>query len=329
MIYVKSFALNEKVNINRVLGVYSQDKEGPLLLITAGIHGNEPSGIFAMIKILNCLKFEQIPIKGKLIGLAGNLAALNTSSRYIYEDMNRMFYDERFKNFSTQEICCNVEEIEVKALLEEFEKLEKEKFTKRYFLDCHTTSSESQPFACVFKGKGNYEFAEKFPIHTIHGLGSELKGTWAKYLIENGYTGFTFEAGQHQDLSSIENQEAAIWLALVESGCIKKEDLPNYEHSYEILAKNTVEGKKVFDVIEHYRITSGEEFEMNHGFVNFQQIEKGTLLAKNKKGKIFSRESGRILMPLYQKLGEDGYFIIKEHDKAFLQEERYKIYSHK
>ena len=42
------------------------------------------------------------------------------------------------------------------------------------------------------------------------------------------------------------------------------------------------------------------------------KVKKGELIAKDKNGDIFSPANGRILMPLYQKQGEDGFFIIKE-----------------
>jgi succinylglutamate desuccinylase len=48
------------------------------------------------------------------------------------------------------------------------------------------------------------------------------------------------------------------------------------------------------------------------GFKNFDAIEKNQILAKNKHGDILAPYSGYILMPLYQKQGEDGFFIISE-----------------
>lgn len=314
MVDVRSKALKEVVNIDRIIGEYTHGKEGPLFVVTAGIHGNEPSGIFALKKIFNCLKYEEVPIRGTFVGMAGNLAALSSCSRYMREDLNRIFKAEKLKEIyaGAGEINCHVEENEAAAMIKELDRLEKREYTVKYFLDCHTTSSESQPFACVFRGQKNYEFADNFPVHNIHGLGSELKGTWSKFLIDRGYTGFTFEAGQHDDLSSIENQEAAIWLALVETGCINIHDLPIYRHHYEVLGKSVIEGKKIFDVINHYVIDPDEEFEMEPGFVNFQLVEKGMLLARNKYGNILCPADGRILMPLYQKLGEDGFFIISE-----------------
>ena len=51
---------------------------------------------------------------------------------------------------------------------------------------------------------------------------------------------------------------------------------------------------------------------MKEGFVNFQRVEKGQLIASNANGEIRSPKSGFIFMPLYQSQGYDGFFIVKE-----------------
>lgn len=51
---------------------------------------------------------------------------------------------------------------------------------------------------------------------------------------------------------------------------------------------------------------------MNPGFENFDRIKRGQILARNKRGAIKANETGLIMMPLYQKLGEDGFFIGRE-----------------
>ena len=40
-------------------------------------------------------------------------------------------------------------------------------------------------------------------------------------------------------------------------------------------------------------------------------------IARNAKGKIMLKEGGRVLMPLYQDKGEDGFFIIKDISDAY------------
>ena len=58
-------------------------------------------------------------------------------------------------------------------------------------------------------------------------------------------------------------------------------------------------------------IAADDDFVMHPGFKNFQPIAKGELLASDKNGEIKAKQDGRILMPLYQKQGEDGFFLIQ------------------
>jgi len=48
---------------------------------------------------------------------------------------------------------------------------------------------------------------------------------------------------------------------------------------------------------------------MNPGFANFDPIRRGRVLAGKASGPVAAPFSGVLLMPLYQKLGEDGFFI--------------------
>mgnify|MGYP000026465552 CR=1 FL=1 len=66
------------------------------------------------------------------------------------------------------------------------------------------------------------------------------------------------------------------------------------------------------NVVYRHPIEEEDEFEMKPGYSNFQKIENGELLAKDKHGEIKSHKDGLILMPLYQKKGEDGFFIVEE-----------------
>ncbi len=51
---------------------------------------------------------------------------------------------------------------------------------------------------------------------------------------------------------------------------------------------------------------------MQPGYTNFQVIQRGQLLAHNHQGAVQARTAGRILMPLYQKQGSNGFFIVQE-----------------
>jgi succinylglutamate desuccinylase len=67
---------------------------------------------------------------------------------------------------------------------------------------------------------------------------------------------------------------------------------------------------KLTQFIYKHTLLPNDEFEMLPGFKNFDKIVKGEQLAKDKNGPIYAESDGYILMPLYQKQGEDGFFII-------------------
>jgi len=60
-------------------------------------------------------------------------------------------------------------------------------------------------------------------------------------------------------------------------------------------------------------------FFMKDGFESFQDIEKGTALATTNGKPIYSDYSATLFMPLYQKTGNDGFFIIRPIPRFFLK----------
>jgi succinylglutamate desuccinylase len=50
---------------------------------------------------------------------------------------------------------------------------------------------------------------------------------------------------------------------------------------------------------------------MKKGYRNFQEIAQNEILATDKNGVIKAPYDCRILMPLYQKQGNDGFFLVK------------------
>jgi succinylglutamate desuccinylase len=58
---------------------------------------------------------------------------------------------------------------------------------------------------------------------------------------------------------------------------------------------------------------------MDPGYENFQAIQRGQRVAVDRDGDIGSPSTGRILMPLYQGLGEDGFFVARDVSPARMQ----------
>jgi succinylglutamate desuccinylase len=85
-----------------------------------------------------------------------------------------------------------------------------------------------------------------------------------------------------------------------------------------ILAGAAARLPRAFDVRYRHPILPGDHFRMQPGFENFDQIEPGQLLARGDGAEIRSRWDARILMPLYQPLGNDGFFVVREFRPMWL-----------
>lgn len=314
-IAVRSPSLDRATRVGRVIGRYTQGRHGPVLVVLAGVHGNETSGIFALRRVFERLTRDNIQIRGEILGLSGNLTALSMGTRFITGDLNRLARADVVERLRAGGSPETSEEGELRELLDEIDAVSAGDHTERFFVDCHTTSSETKPYISVGETADAFRWSLNFPVFIVRGLKERIRGTLDEYLSTIGYTGFTFEAGQHDDLASIENHEVCIWLALAHAGCMSRHDVGCYPHCHEILAKTVIDGRKVFRVVDRYAVDPEEGFEMRPGYINFQPIEKGEVLARNRRGTIRATHDGRILMPLYQPQGDDGFFIVQEESE--------------
>lgn len=300
--------------VNRILGKYPAEpnSEGPALIISAGVHGNEPSGLLALERVFKVLDKLQISCKGQLTGVSGNLEAIKKGVRLIDKDLNRVCTLENEQKIKDGTLPAFHEAKEFKDLIEVIEdKLESNKLTEVLFMDYHTTSSDTTPFISVNKQDRSYDLAIKFPLPVVKGIEKYIPGHFDHYLTLKGHRGFTVEAGQHLSAKSIDYHEAMVWMMLEISGMIYKKDIPKYDHFYNLL-KETFGGDSGYEVVHRHHIEEGEEFRMKPGYKNFSKISKGEKLATSNGEDIISDIDGRIYMPLYQSQGSDGFFIVKE-----------------
>jgi len=298
----------------RELGTYGGQTAGPLVICIGGIHGNEPAGALALQRVLRRLHEAAPPFKGELVAFAGNLGALNGGTRYLSRDLNRMWTPERLDLLKDQ--ACGAptesEEQEQRELSAVIWSALPRKRGDVIFLDLHTTSSEGAPFAVISDTLINRHLAMRLGVPVILGLEENLDGTILNYINEFGYAAVGFEAGQHQAPSSVENHEAAIWLTLVEAGCLPPEDAPDLLALRRKLTQASSGLPPVLELRYRHAIQETDEFVMEPGYTNFQRVQKGQALAKDRRGEVRSPESGLLFMPLYQRQGEDGFFLVRE-----------------
>ena len=64
---------------------------GPTLVCVGSMHGNEPSGAAALMLLASLLGSHAHGMPGRVVGLRGNLAALDRNERFIDHDLNRLW----------------------------------------------------------------------------------------------------------------------------------------------------------------------------------------------------------------------------------------------
>lgn len=297
----------------RVIGELRGPQEGPTLLVSGSLHGNEPAGALALDRIFGRLETAGLTeVRGRMVGLLGNRQALGRGRRFLQHDLNRFWSTERVARLRERTGLLEAEAEELRELDLEVERLLREGEGRPVFLlDLHTTSGQGPAFANLDDTLVNRRFALQFPVPLVVGLEEELAGTFTGYLSERGAVTLGFEAGQHDDPTSVDRAEAAVWIALEASGVLPRGSRPEAEEARRILAGNRGELPHVVEIRHRQAIRPGDGFVMRPGYRNFQEVDADELLAQDARSEIRAGFSSRILMPLYQELGEDGFFLVR------------------
>jgi succinylglutamate desuccinylase len=285
-------------------------RSGPTLVVVGSLHGNEPAGAIAAHRILAELQRTKSLLRGEVVLLAGNTRALARRARYIDTDLNRHWTAANISAIKSGNLSAEAksEDLELRELLEQFEQTSERARGEIYFLDLHTTSAQGIPFATLGDTLRNRSFALNFPTTIVLGLEEQLEGTMLEYVNNLGAVTMGFEAGQHESESSIAHHQAVIWIALVAAGLLRREETPEFERARALLERASG-GTRIVEVRHRHALAPDDEFSMKQGFENFQPVRRGETLAQDRHGSVTARETGMVLLPLYQKLGDDGFFI--------------------
>ena len=291
---------------------------GPTLLILGGIHGNEPAGVLAADRVSQRIQKLSADLRGEVVMPRGNTRALERKVRYIDADLNRQWTAGNVRMSELVNRGSKMSEfLEQRELVNAIKEAVSRARGDVYFVDLHTTSAQGQPFATVGDTLRNRHFAQNFPVTIVLGLEEQIDGTLLEYLNNLGVITMGFEAGQHDAITSVEHHEALIWNATIATGNFRREDLTEFDH-YHFLLNRACDGRRVVEVRHRHPIVPEDQFQMEPGFRNFQQVRRAELLAKDRNGEIRAREKGLILLPLYQSLGADGFFLGREVKKFWL-----------
>jgi len=293
----------------RILGDVGSTEAGPTLIIVGGLHGNEPAGVEGLRRVFARLEADAREPDGRLVGLAGNRAALAQGRRYIDRDLNRIWLDEHLDRVRIGEELDSAEDYEVVELDAVFRRTLDAAHGVSFMLDIHTTSGPGPAFSVLHDTLPNRRFARAMPIPIALGLEEELNGTLTDHFTDLGTVALSVETGQHDDPFSIDRAEAAIWIAMDVAGMLPECYDAQLEESRALLV---LEGSSLPEAVEiRYRhgIAEGAHFHMGPDFRSFQPIDAGHVMGEEDGRAVASPMSGVLLMPLYQEQGDDGFFI--------------------
>ena len=294
-----------------MIGRFAGAANGPTLIAFGSLHGNEAAGALALERVAARLGESDLSVNGRIYLLAGNTRALQREIRFIDSDLNRHWTAANIEKNSGQRRGELSEDREQSELLSVLHEILSTARGEVYALDLHSTSAEGSPFATVGDTLRNRAFARKFPITILLGIEEQLEGTLLEHLNNLGTVTLGFEGGQHFSEQTIETHEALTWAALYNSGILDRGDGDGLSKWNDVLRRSA--GKsRIVEVRYRHAITSQDEFHMHAGYNNFDPVRRSEVLAEDASGEVRSPESGLILMPLYQKLGEDGFFVGRE-----------------
>lgn len=280
---------------------------GPTLIAVGGIHGNEPAGVLAIERVLARLASASAPPTGRFVGLRGNPEALAAGCRFLEEDLNRAFVPRALLGSDPDR---EPRECEIaRALAAEIERVVRDAGGPVYAVDLHTTSSRSTPFVLFSDRLRNRDFAHRFELPMILGLEEIIEGALLDFVDALGVVAVGIEGGQHDDPASVDNLESALWAALDAAGVVEGGLVVDLESRLAALSALAAGSPRVFEVRYRHAIEYPASFRMVEGFSNLDPIRKGQRVAFEAGVPIFAPEGGRLLLPRYQALGTDGFFI--------------------
>lgn len=304
----------------RIIGSYSGQKKGPLLICLGGTHGNEPAGIQALDILFRLLELEpesnsDFQFKGRILGLRGNLRAIEQGARFIEKDLNRLWTAENVKRIlSSPADELSDEDLEIRELHDlitrEIRLYQPEKVI---VLDLHTTTAHGGIFSIATDDPDSVRIAIELHAPVMKGFLDSVQGTTLHYFTTQNMgvptVAVCFESGQHEETLSVNRAIAAIINCMRTVGCVRSEDVENRHDA--LLIEYSRGLPKVSELVFTHTIKPGDHFKMEPGYQNFQEIQEGEILAYDKSGPVRAAEDSLLLMPLYQKQGDDGFFLIR------------------
>jgi len=245
--------------MERIIGRYSGDGDGPLLIVIGAMHGNEPAGVRAIELLLKMLEVEPIKnrdfsLKGNVIGLIGNYQALQSKVRFIDRDMNRCWSPDVIKSTDTT-IAEHQEIREVYKVIQD--EIATRGSQSAVVLDLHTTSSDQGIFVIPSVDESSLRIAKHLHAPVVLGITEGLNNTSLHFFNTENVgihtTPVVFESGQHTEPLSVNRAIAAIINCMRTTGMVREEDVENIHDK--LLIEYSKDLPRVVDLVYGHPIT--------------------------------------------------------------------------
>ncbi|MCK5941336.1 MAG: succinylglutamate desuccinylase/aspartoacylase family protein [Planctomycetes bacterium] len=304
--------------MQREIGTWDSGRPGPTLLITGGIHGNEPSGVLAAERVLDVLRARRPQISGRVVALRGNLAALARGCRFLARDLNRGWSAASIAAVrALPEAERSAEDREQLEMIERFAEVERTATGPVLFVDLHTSSAAGSPFLCLADTIDNRRIGMSTGVPIILGIEENIAGASLEWFADRGIAGLTVEGGRHGSDEAVQNHEAVLWGLLVRLGMLPDGFVDLGPHRQR-LRTAVGDAPPIVEIVHRHAITPEHGFRMLPGFVNFARVPKGMVLATDRDGEIRAPAACHLMLPLYQELGDDGFFLARRVPRFWL-----------
>ena len=247
---------------------------GSRCVVLGGNHGNEPSGVFTVMRLLHEYTHGDRQLtNGSVVLAVGNEDAVMANMREVTSNLNRLFLAEP-KDGNEPELN---RARELRELL--FEQ-------GSFFLDLHSTSRPSKPFVVV--ETCNVDQAWWVPVETVlcgtpEHFDKYLPGTTQRYGALRGVTTFTMECGQHGESSTAD-------VAYLTANTFLAAYLPEKPSLVRNLDRLVVEFNTVVP-------KNDDTFRFTRSFEGFDTVSRGELLGKGDLGAHYAEEDCVVVFP--------------------------------
>lgn len=291
-----------------------------VLLCVAGLHGNEPLAVEALTNVAQRIMSGVCPIHGSFFGYRGNLQALAAQRRFIDSDLNRMWTESHFTQLTKfsgldKESWDLLRPREIKELFDLRTQIlsvvqsAKRRGQEVVFVDIHTTSADGPPFAVVHGDPRTREFISEIPLPALGGLQAQIDGILSTWVSSLGAMAMTIEGGGHRGVKTVEMIETILWQVLRQLDMVEVLPEEVAENRSELMERFS-DLPPYFEIRYHHAISKEDRFRMRPGFLNLDRITLGQALGDDRNGVVRAPLEGRILLPLYQEEGSDGFLVV-------------------